>query len=237
SIAFMLNQTMKPDKIILWLGEKEFSGKKLPRIFRKLLDYGVEVQFREDVGPHTKYFYAVQEYPEDIIITIDDDVLYGPALVESLYRSYQKHPDCVSASCIYKMKFDARGAVMKYDDWEQNYIDPMYLESHQYFALGVGGVLYPSQSLPQETFNLPALKQYSFHQDDIWLKFMEVINDTKVVFAPNKTSNHIISVSQATALWRTNCIGGNDEQLAIMIDAYNDWFGDGRKLTDIMAEG
>ena len=84
------------------------------------------------------------------------------------------------------------------------------------------------------------MKKYSFHNDDVWLKFMEVINDTRVVHAPNKskTPNRIIPVSQTSALWKTNILAGKtDQDISAMIGAYNDWFGDGRKLTDIMREG
>ena len=99
-IASILKQTMKPDKIILWLGIEKFPDKKLPKIFEKLKRCGVDIEFREDLGPHTKYFYAMKEYPEDLIITFDDDVIYHGYIIESLYKSYLLHPKCVCALSI-----------------------------------------------------------------------------------------------------------------------------------------
>ena len=75
-IASILKQTMKPDKIILWLGREKFPDKKLPKIFDKLKACGVELRFcPEDIEPHTKYFYAMQEYLEGrtLLEVIRDD--------------------------------------------------------------------------------------------------------------------------------------------------------------------
>ena len=77
-IASLLNQTVKPDKIILWLAETQFPDKKLPPLFDEVRACGVEVRFcPEDLGPHKKYFYAMQEYPDHIIITFDDIRIVG----------------------------------------------------------------------------------------------------------------------------------------------------------------
>ena len=45
-IASILNQTMKPDKIILWLGAEKFPDRNLPKIFDELRECGVYMEFR-----------------------------------------------------------------------------------------------------------------------------------------------------------------------------------------------
>ena len=63
-IASILNQTMKPDKIILWLAEAQFPDKELPKVFDEVKACGVEIKFcPEGIGPHKKYYYAMKEYP------------------------------------------------------------------------------------------------------------------------------------------------------------------------------
>ena len=37
---------------------------------------GLTIRFCEDLKAHKKYYYAFKEYPDDIVITVDDDVIY-----------------------------------------------------------------------------------------------------------------------------------------------------------------
>ncbi|MDU9375481.1 hypothetical protein McpSp1_00550 [Methanocorpusculaceae archaeon Sp1] len=69
-------QTKKPDKIILYLDETQFANRQLSFFLRQYQKYGVEVIYCEDIGPHTKYYYAMQSHPDSSIITVDDDVIY-----------------------------------------------------------------------------------------------------------------------------------------------------------------
>ena len=138
AIASLLNQTVKPDKIILWLGESQFPDKKLPAVFERVKACGVEVRFCEDLRAHKKYFYAMKDYPQDIVITFDDDVIYESGVVEALYRSYVKHPECVSAMRVHRMKFSADGTLLPYNSWDMEYSGAEGRESHAWFATGVG---------------------------------------------------------------------------------------------------
>ena len=92
-VETIYKQTRLPDKVILWLGESRFPGKyaDLPKELVKLAtDKKLDVRWCDDVDlkPHTKYFYAFKEYPDALIITVDDDILYHPKLIENLYNSY-----------------------------------------------------------------------------------------------------------------------------------------------------
>ena len=42
----------------------------------------------ENLRPHLKYYYAMQKYPDDIIITIDDDNIYEKDCIAKLMRVY-----------------------------------------------------------------------------------------------------------------------------------------------------
>lgn len=224
AILSMLRQTMKPDKIILWLGTGKFPDDKLPAIFDKVKASGVEIKFREDLKPHTKYFYAVQEYPDDIVITVDDDHIYDRNLIERLYTSYMKNPGCVQALTVARITFDEAGNMCKYVDWEHAYAGSPGSSSHQYMAFGVGGVLYPPHSLPQETFNLETMKRLSPRNDDIWLKFMEVMNGTRVTAAasnPRIAGIYTYGCSGEFALSNTNdAQGENQVQVNAIISEY-----------------
>ena len=239
AIASLLNQTMKPDKIILWLGEDKFPDKKLPKIFDELEECGVEVKFcPEDLKPHTKYFYTMKEYPEDIVITFDDDYIYSRHIIKILYESYIQHPSCVTGIYCTKMTFNHDGNIKSIADWEYAYVNSKGHESHTYFLAGVGGVLYPPHSLHPEVFNVEAMKKLCPKADDVWLKFMEVMNNTRAVPASNGNGvmGNLIPYSQEEALHYFNDHqGGNDIQIKALLEEYNTR-PEGRTLLEMMRE-
>lgn len=229
---------MKPDKIILWLGEDKFPERKLPKIFDIIKSCGVDIEFHEDLKAHTKYFHAMKEYPDDIIITFDDDFIYKSNIIETLYNSYTKHPGCVSAMRVHRIKFEDDGNISPYMSWEMESSGAKGHESYQYLATGVGGVLYPPHCLPAEAFNTEALKRLCLLADDIWLKFMELLNGTKVVPASDKGRVHGREAfgSQDLALWKSNNGGGeNDVQIRAVLEEYGT-LPDGRRMLDILKE-
>ena len=194
TIQSLLRQTCKPDRVILFLSKIQFPNQKLPRALTKARKYGLDIVFTEDdLKPHKKYFYAMKQYPEDIIITVDDDVYYTTKLIERLYRSYNQHPKCVSASRVHKITFSISGELLPYNSWQKDYSDRMGRESMRLVATGVGGVLYPPHCLHMSAFDPERIKATCLMADDLWLKVMEVLNGTKVVLASKDRELKIIS--------------------------------------------
>lgn len=238
TIGSLLSQTVKPDKIVLWLGEEKFPGQELPSIYTELQKCGVDIRFRPDLKSHTKYFYAFQEFPDDIIITVDDDLLYRNTLIEELYTSYLAYPDCVSALRVHKIRFNDDFTIKPYAEWIYEYSGKIGDASHRYFATGVGGVLYPPHLLHSEVTNLSAIKTYCHNHDDLWLKVMEVMNDVRVVIAADskKKNNGTISGTQATGQWKENVVGGgNDRQTKAVLNVYDNYYKDKPSLCELIA--
>ena len=97
-IYSLLKQSLKPDKIILWLGQDEFPNKEkdLTEDLIKFTRMGLTIRFCKDIGSYTKLIYALREFPDDIIITADDDIYYEKNWLEKLYNAYKKQPDMIS---------------------------------------------------------------------------------------------------------------------------------------------
>ncbi len=237
-IGSMLRQTVKPDRIVLWLGKEDARNKDLPKIFTTLMDYGLEIRYRPDIRAHTKWYYAFKEFPNDLIITVDDDIIYESTVIEKLYKTYIKYPNMVPALRVHRIRFEDNATLKNYNDWDWEYSAPKGTASHQFFATGVGGVLYNPEIMNPEICNLDYIKKYCPTQDDFWMKVMEVLSGARVVLADNKskTNGVTISGSQRTAMWRINVKrGGNDKQIQTVLPVYNNWFGNGKLLTEIMA--
>lgn len=234
----MLTQTVRPDRIVIYLGNSQFEGKKLPVFLKLQMElFGVEVRYVEDIGPHTKYFWAMKEFPNDLIVTVDDDIRYPNDMIEELYNSYKKHPNCVSARRCHLITFDEQGVIKKYTDWKYKYSDLIDTPSMLLFPTGVGGVLYPPGLVHSETFNLENLKKLALKNDDIWLKFMEVMNNVPVVMTKPFTIKHVKG-SQKVALNQENVAGNrNDIIVKDIVTAYDEFFGKDDTLRMRMRNG
>lgn len=177
----ILNQTTKPDRIVVYLGE-DVLHKDIPIALLRLQKYGVTIKEGYDnIKPHKKYFFVMQEYPNDLIITIDDDGIYDTNLVKSLLASYKRYPNAVSACRVHKIVFK-EDKIAPYCNWkwdENNKSAP----SLQLIATGIGGVLYPPHLLPDRTFDISYIKEHCLNADDIWLKMMEILAKVSVVWA------------------------------------------------------
>jgi len=226
-IESLLNQTVKVDKILLWLAIEQFPKKEqmLPDRLLKQLSSVVEIKWCDDIKPHKKYFYAMQQYPEDIIITVDDDVYYADNLVETLLNSYVKYPYAVSAMRAHLITFDDNCSIAQYSQWKRE-CSIVGLPSLSLLATGVGGVLYPPRAMNNELFNKNALVDTCINADDMWLKVMQVLNRTPVVIAAKPQKIHYLDGSQDTALWLQNDMSGaNDVQLGNILDKYDRFWG------------
>ena len=174
----LLHQSVKPDKLLLYL-DKPY--KVIPQEILQLQECGLEIRFASvDLKSHNKYFYTMQQYPDDLIITLDDDVLYPHDLISKLLLSYQRFPFAVSAGRVHRIVFDPQGFVMPYDFWEKE-IDCYQMPSMELMANGVGGVLYPPGSMVRELFNVEKIQKLCLYGDDIWLKAMQILKGTPVV--------------------------------------------------------
>ena len=208
----LAEQTRKPNLIVLWLSKDE----EFPRrVLAKIKSLGIKVEFKKDLGPNTKYHYAFSEYKNNLIITVDDDIIYHKEMIQELYSTFLKHPDLVIARRVHKIRFDADRQPVKYRDWIWEYRDSKS-PAHDLLATGVGGVLYP----PLVT-NLKCWENTDFLKicpacDDIWLKFCELSQGIKVCAVENSRLCYdvVIARTQKNALAAEN-VGKdkNDEHI------------------------
>ncbi len=222
AIASIMNQTYRADKIALTLNEAQFPNHKFPKIIKEEIKAGLEIIWiKDDLKPHNKYFYAMQKYPNDIIITIDDDEVYQQNLIESLIASYKRHPE--SISCMLARKIIIQNdKILPYTTWTMDIAENT--PSTQLLALGIGGVLYPPRIINKELFNVNAIKKLGLKADDLWLKIMQIITNppVKVVKAGKFITGNQVPTSQITNLMGDNVYGGeNDIQFANIINEYN----------------
>lgn len=109
---------------------------ELPQNLRERIDKGlVRINWcPEDLRSHKKYYYIMQQKPEDLIITVDDDLRYPPDMIKTLLYSYICHPDCVSGMrCHVVVASREKGSVLGYNHWIMQYTEKLLTPSYQIF--------------------------------------------------------------------------------------------------------
>ena len=220
-IDCMLQQTLKADMIILWLAENEFPGKEssLPKTLLEQKNQGLTIRWCEDLKPHKKYLYAMKQYPNDIIITVDDDVNYDKYLIERLFKMHIHFPEAVIAGKVHYITIESSGVIRPYNEWILTCNLIKGIPSMDLFAVGSGGILYPPYCMDSELLNKNKIIEYSLYVDDVWLKFMQILKGTPVVWAETEYKHDITS----EGLYCTNnANGGNDIAIKKLQEIYSD---------------
>lgn len=176
-IECLLRQTVKPDKIVLYLTKSQVpSIDSLPSTLLDLCNRGLDIQLCPDeIRSHTKYFYAMQQYPDEIVITVDDDLFYRTDLVESLLMNHASHPNAIIANWTKEIIPGKK----KYTEWPDNHVPH---ENKRQLLLGVSGVLYPPHSLDEDVFDVKKIINLSLTADDVWLTAMARKKGTSIYF-------------------------------------------------------
>lgn len=178
TISSLLNQTLKPKRVMLWLAEEQFLDRRLPESVNRLTKRGLEIHYCEDLRSHKKYYEVMKQYPEEIVVTADDDILYPENHLEKLWKTHLEFSTEIICQWSHRITFDESGNFEPYNDWPDNGRE---LPSLATLAVGCGGILYPPGALAQEVFCKEALQRYALAADDLWLKCMELLAGTKTV--------------------------------------------------------
>jgi hypothetical protein len=225
AIATLLNQSVKPDRIILWVAYKD--KEKIPDVFQKLTEKGLEIRFCEDIKSYKKLIPALHEFPEDCIITADDDVYYPQNWFEQLIALHKYNPDKVICHRAHGMKVDYNHNLLPYEKWDSCINN----QSQPIFPTGAGGILYPPRCFYKEITNKELFMKLAPKADDIWFWAMAVLNkeyfgeESPYVVVENGYSRNLQTIEpeqeqDGNALCNYNFQGGNDKQLEAVIEYF-----------------
>ena len=181
AIESIMQGTVLPNRIILWISDK-YENLKIPAFLQKQQQRGLEIKFCRDIRSYTKLIPALQTYPDSILVTIDDDIIYPADTLENLINAHNEFPDCVCANFIRRYPDISKGGKISILNAWPSYNNKPFTPFYGFFE-GFGGVLYPVNSLHAEVFNEDFFLNVCKTADDIWFNAMSLMNDTKVVYS------------------------------------------------------
>ena len=186
AIQSILDGSVLPDKIVLYLTRQQFPSGKIPSNIKALLSVTsiFEVRYcNEIIRSYTKLIPAMQDFPNEIIVTIDDDVRYHKNMLKCLLSRHKKYPNSIIGHRIRRIKLNA-----KYRKWKcykrVSLLTRSFKPSFRNLQTGVGGVLYPPNSLSKEMLKTELFMQMAPTVDDIWFWAAAVANGTKIAPIP-----------------------------------------------------
>ncbi len=184
TIQSLMLQTMKANKITLWLAEDEFPDRdnELPDELLNLKSYGLEIHYCKNLRSFKKLIPALKLFPDANIITADDDLYYRDSWLKALYDEHVRHPEDLCVHRITKFYIDENGEFRIIGGGYDTYsCGASYLHK---LSGGAGAFYCPN------IFHADVMKEELFMtlcptSDDIWFWLMAVLNHVKIRAAEN----------------------------------------------------
>ncbi|GAM10577.1 hypothetical protein OR1_02866 [Geobacter sp. OR-1] len=229
-IETILSQTVKPDRVVLWLSHVDRHGNRiiddvnqLPDILQRQIKRGLEIRFCEDLRSYRKLIPALQAFTNEVLVTADDDTLYPKFWLEKLYYAHLVNPQDVICYRGSRISFDSNGHLLPYLQW------PEFIErdtpSFALFPTGGEGALYPQGVFNETVMDKDVFMDICLTADDVWFKAMSLYNGIKSRKITEKHQDFArIDGTQAkddTLHFINNVMGQNDVQIKAVFERYN----------------
>ena len=217
TIESLLNQSMPADKVILWLAPEQFPNKEadLPQELLDLKEKGLLIDWYHDIRSYKKLIPALKKYPEAIIITADDDLIFNWNFIYLLFKSYIESPEFIHCHRITRMYnyVDESLRILPrnlYLDNKKKYIEELCLPSAYNKLSGGAGTLFPPHCFATDICNEKLFMKLATTSDDIWFWLMGLLNGYRVkVVKDNIYELKYVEGTQEVGLFNINDVNGN----------------------------
>lgn len=223
TLISLLRQTYKPDAIILWLDYEHWNDENVPQRLSNLRSYGITIRYCKDIKSYKKLIPSMIEYPDDIIITCDDDLYYKRNMVELLVSEYIKNPKRIYSHRAHRIIFDKNKNLKSYNNWES---EISRANGKDVFPTSGGGCLYKKDLLYKDLCDENLFMNLSPTADDVWFYFMAVLQKTEnaVLYHRNNVYVPLDGLFQyfhrGSSLYEINRENGNDKQIKAVMEHY-----------------
>ena len=222
----IISQTIKPKKIVVYLDNVNWNNENLPSILKKLRNIGVDFRFCEDLKSYKKLIPTLIDFPDNPIITLDDDFYYNTNYHEWMRCAYDKSDKKTVLGqwgCIPEKN---NGKYIPYNEWK----DIKYLQEGDEISFFGCCCCYPPHIFDSEILKKEVFMKLCPTADDIWFWVMEkrLGIKTKLIepcgYGLNTLVNRIeeYDLSQKGTLMYQNVANGkNNKQLLDLLTYYN----------------
>ncbi len=219
AIRSILQGSVLPDKVVLYLTFAQFGEAGIPQELRTLAERNPIFEIRNydrDIRSYRKLIPALADFPDAVIVTVDDDVAYHRHMLRDLLTLHAQLPDVVLAHRAKRIRLGE-----PYRRWRKyRWYDFVFRRIHWSFATlqtGVGGVLYPPHALRPDLLDVGLFTAIAPTTDDIWFWAAAVANGVPVVPVPfGRNKPRGLDKPGELSLKKTNFKGQTDRNAAAL---------------------
>lgn len=186
AVQSILNGSVLPDKVVLYLTFSQFGDAGFPQELQKLANENPRFEIRDyplEIRSYRKLIPTLKDFPDAIIVTIDDDVRYHKNMLRDLLSLHKLVPNAILAHRAKLMKPNE-----PYRKWRKyrwyHFLGKKIHSNFRNIQTGVGGVLYPPHSLNSEMLDVELFTELAPTTDDIWFWAAGVANGYPVIPVP-----------------------------------------------------
>lgn len=223
----LLTQTVKPDEVILWLAKDQFPNREddIPQDVLSLKKNGLTINWCDDLKSYKKLIPSLISFPNDYIVTADDDLYYHENWLKQLVDDYKLYPNTIICQRSRRISFNDDGTLGDYSSWNLSMSEeaPSFLN----FSTNGAGSLFPPNSLDGRALNLNLFSRLCPYGDDIWIWAMAILNKTKIKTVSNNMAilTYVNPAREAkiineSTLFSINSQGKNDDQINNIINYF-----------------
>ncbi|MFS4456244.1 hypothetical protein [Maribacter sp. 2304DJ31-5] len=218
-IRSILDQTIHPKKILLWLNESLKND--IPKQLKILEGDLFEIKYSKLTCSHRKLIHTIQNYPDTTVVTCDDDFMYRSDWLQLLYKEHLKNPDRIIANQTRYITYNDEGDLLPYKQWK--YSSDKVFNPDAVIPIGAEGVLYPAKVLSEKTTDVDLFLKLTPKADDLWFKAMGLLKKTRSILATEKAKTPIpILGSQKESLKKTNIGADKNREQWLAVTKYFD---------------
>ena len=227
AIRSILKGSRLPDKLVLYLTFDLFGSSGIPDELREIEKRNDIFEIRDyprDIRSYRKLVPALRDFPDDVIVTIDDDVDYDHDMLKDLLDLHDRYPDAIIANRAKVVDTSKPYRKWKKLRWYDFIAERIKINPHV-IQTGVGGVLYPPHSLRRDMIDEEIFMKLAPTTDDIWFWASAIANGRTVIPMPFGRHNKPKEVGKPRelSLKTVNFKDGtsrNDDALKAILDHY-----------------
>lgn len=227
TLMSLLEQSEKADAIFLNISKRPYlfdeGIEQLPEWLAELDGAALNVNWVENTGPYRKLLPVLSTVADtDMIVTCDDDVIYGRDWLKYLLAAKQRYPDAVVCGRARIPVTNLFGRRQSYLHWP---LAPANHQGDDLLPIGVAGVLYGKQQLAKAIIESEDYLSLAPKQDDLWFNLATRMSGAGVVVAEGagaevfeiKTPENLSSTNASTQskrAWDRFCVTMVDRFIA-----------------------
>ncbi len=225
-IESIKKQKVMPDVMYVNISEKSYlSDRGISEIPEWLNQNFIRINRTENIGSYRKLLPVIEEARgNDLVITADDDILYGPDWIKSLVELAEQYPEHIVCPRAREMKKNIFGRWQNYSRWN---LVSSAKEGMLILPTGGGGAVYRKNLLDLDFLMDPAFKELAPTTDDLWFR-MASLRKNVPVFVDPEIDRESIYLKHTDGLEQVNFNRRYryvDKVLNNSIGIIRDWFG------------